>query len=662
MIRSIRYQLVFLICIVSTSLCHITGQQNFSEDTVSIDGYHALESILEGHLKAKNHYDADTLKTTVTLYNQSKDTIRSAVRFSNAELMFLEQYVDNEKTTYFAGAYHDRSKISSRFSHNHFYIALPPQQVSQLKFSGHNKYPKKPLFDFHQSTPEANNTYVVDFFKNKRGASYINGFFMVALFVQFLFFFLLNVFTPSKEYLFYSLYILMAILHYSLTIDTSLKTAFVFPSNPILNAKWNDATLNLMYIMYVVFIWHYLEFNKQNRILRLYSKGQIALQLIVGLIITAAFLRTDNHHWIQTKLYGLYTITFVFFLVSIYLIIRYVKGNLKYFIVIGAFFLALFSLLELLVDISVFPKLQSWIIEHGFFNYNITQLGILLELSFFSLGLGYKVNQVYQEKDNAQQELILQLQENQQLQQSYTEELSKEVTIRSKELMEEKEKLLQVGFEKRITELQSEMRLAQMNPHFIFNNLNAIKYTSLAKSKEETAAYITEFSELIRTILINSTKEVIVLQEEIEFIRLYLDIESRRHQGRFTYAIDVDKTLSLEEIAFPRMILQPLIENSILHGILPGETIGHIQIDIINKLDHLLVVVDDNGIGRVAARRLAHKKEGASLATTITKERIQLLNKLDKRKIMMNTIDKKDAEGQSTGTRVEIKLYEGVQD
>lgn len=168
------------------------------------------------------------------------------------------------------------------------------------------------------------------------------------------------------------------------------------------------------------------------------------------------------------------------------------------------------------------------------------------------------------------------------------------------------------------------------------------------RSAVRFSAYITEFSKLIRTILINSTKEVIVLQEEIEFIKLYLDIESRRHQGRFTYAIDVDKTLSLEEIAFPRMILQPLIENSILHGILPVESLGHIQIDIINKLDHLLVVVDDNGIGRMAARTLAHKKEGASLATTITKERIQLLNKLDERQIIMNTIDKKDAEGQST--------------
>src|SRR3546814_10477591 len=118
---------------------------------------------------------------------------------------------------------------------------------------------------------------------------------------------------------------------------------------------------------------------------------------------------------------------------------------------------------------------------------------------------------------------------------------------------------------------------AQMNPHFIFNSLNAIG-NSIDKRDFETAGnYLTRFAKLVRLILENSEYREIPLATDLQVLELYIQLEAMRLKGKITYEIDVDEDIDAENTLVPPLIVQPLIENSIWHGLAPKD--GHGRID-----------------------------------------------------------------------------------
>jgi tetratricopeptide (TPR) repeat protein len=203
-------------------------------------------------------------------------------------------------------------------------------------------------------------------------------------------------------------------------------------------------------------------------------------------------------------------------------------------------------------------------------------------------------------------------------------------------------------------ELKQKLLRTQMNPHFIFNSLNAIQSYIYKNDPQNAGNYLSKFASLIRMILDNSRQEYVSLEKELNGLNLYLSLQALRFDNKFDYFIEVDPGISSESIAIPPMLAQPFIENAIEHGLLKKKEKGKITIRFILKENFLLFEVEDDGIGREQAEELKQFGNGnhVSLATAITKERLSILNKGIRKKIILTIVDLKEPNGVNKGTKV----------
>jgi streptogramin lyase len=171
---------------------------------------------------------------------------------------------------------------------------------------------------------------------------------------------------------------------------------------------------------------------------------------------------------------------------------------------------------------------------------------------------------------------------------------------------------------------------AQMNPHFIFNCMNTIDAYIFKNNTELASAFLNKFSKLIRQVLENSRLPFISIQKDMEALRLYIELEEQRHEFRFTHSISIPGDFEQKNFKIPPLLLQPYVENAILHGLRHREdNEGLLKISFEESADHLICYIEDNGIGRKASaimnvNRPAHQ----SLGSIVSHERIGLLNDL----------------------------------
>ena len=198
---------------------------------------------------------------------------------------------------------------------------------------------------------------------------------------------------------------------------------------------------------------------------------------------------------------------------------------------------------------------------------------------------------------------------------------------------------------------------SQMNPHFFYNALNTIQAYIFTNEKKKANDYLAKFSKLTRVILEMSEREKISLEEEIQSITLYLELENMRFSKDFTYEISYDQQLLNEGIDFPPMLLQPYIENSIKHGLLHSKKEKQLKITITQESNYLIVEIDDNGIGRAKAEELnaMKKRMHQSFSTKANQKRLDILNKGLDEKITVKYIDKQE-NGIPTGTTVVLTI------
>ncbi len=210
--------------------------------------------------------------------------------------------------------------------------------------------------------------------------------------------------------------------------------------------------------------------------------------------------------------------------------------------------------------------------------------------------------------------------------------------------------------------LQLKALRAQMNPHFMYNALNAIQHFITSNETGPASKYLARFAQLMRRSLEYSNYEHIPLEKEIEFLEDYLFLnEKLRFEGRLQYRIIVDDEIEEDICGVPTMIVQPYVENALEHGLRIKEK-GLVEVRF-SLLDHdtILCTVEDNGIGREKARQMQRARgfynDHRSLGTSITLERLQLLQQSRQKGILVRIIDLKDEQtGEAIGTRVEIKI------
>ncbi len=216
-----------------------------------------------------------------------------------------------------------------------------------------------------------------------------------------------------------------------------------------------------------------------------------------------------------------------------------------------------------------------------------------------------------------------------------------------------------LDIERQMFELEQKALQLQMNPHFIFNSLNSIQSFILQSDTDKAINYLAKFSQLMRMTLTNSRESYIPLKEEITALRYYMDIERLRFDDKFKYEIDLDPLIDEEFLEIPPMILQPYVENAIIHGLVNSPENGIITIRFNLQGSSILCTIEDNGIGREKAEE--RKKEigikRKSRGIMITKERLEILTKQHKEKFSVQIIDLKNLKGEASGTRVEISIH-----
>jgi hypothetical protein len=219
----------------------------------------------------------------------------------------------------------------------------------------------------------------------------------------------------------------------------------------------------------------------------------------------------------------------------------------------------------------------------------------------------------------------------------------------------EKEKAL---LSRQVAENDMKALRSQMNPHFIFNCVQTIEQLLNDAKINESKTCLIQFSNLTRSVLENSKKREISLEEEIETLKLYMYLENLRFKNPFSYSINIEPGIDTQTTLVPPLILQPFVENSIKHGFQGLEKSGHLTIEVKKENESLICIIEDNGIGRKNSLSLkplsGFKKE--SIGMKLTEERLQLIGEMKKTKCYFMFDDLADSNNKPIGTRVKMFL------
>lgn len=218
-----------------------------------------------------------------------------------------------------------------------------------------------------------------------------------------------------------------------------------------------------------------------------------------------------------------------------------------------------------------------------------------------------------------------------------------------KKIHDERTKLIIRNSELKLRSLQ-----LQMNPHFIFNSLNSIQSFIVTKSTKDAIMYLGNLAGIIRTNLENASEEYIHLSSEIEFLKKYVEIEKIRFKEKLK--VTFNNNIEDYNILIPPMLIQPIIENSVKHGIMNLQGNGEINISFKIDADKLVITIEDNGVGREFTKEM-NKSRHNSFGLNIIKQRLQLLNEKNHTDIYkINIIDLYN-NGLPSGTKVIIQLF-----
>lgn len=203
---------------------------------------------------------------------------------------------------------------------------------------------------------------------------------------------------------------------------------------------------------------------------------------------------------------------------------------------------------------------------------------------------------------------------------------------------------------------KNDLLRTQLNPHFLFNALSSIQLFLINQGQGFLALeYLSKFAKLMRRILENSRKDFVSLEDEISTLRHYLDLQKMRFDNGFEYKIDVQVDGDLSEIKIPPMFAQPFIENSLEHGISSLKD-GRILISFEQHKDLMRFRVEDNGIGISRAAAMKQNDGHVSMATKITKDRIELLRQQLKKNISFIIKDRLNDTNEVIGTEVIFEI------
>ena len=205
----------------------------------------------------------------------------------------------------------------------------------------------------------------------------------------------------------------------------------------------------------------------------------------------------------------------------------------------------------------------------------------------------------------------------------------------------------------KIIELEQQALKAQMNPHFIFNCLTAVQHFVNREDLYSANMYLSNFAKLIRKTLDLSGEQYISLDKEVAYLKSYIGLEKMRFQDKFEYRVTVAPEIDEYGVQVPPMLLQPIIENAIRHGLRNMDTdTGLLRVDFVMDGDKLICTIDDNGVGmkKAAELKTTTHVEYQSKGMKLTMARIHAINMMSEKKITIEIVDKYDDNNEASGT------------
>ncbi len=484
---------------------------------------------------------------------------------------------------------------------------------------------------------------------------YLSSLIMITFFVLILF-----VSIREKIYVYYLLYLLFQIL-YSL---------IVFSHNPMISWDITNTNPTLGYLLmegvqftfigfYIFFIIELIEIQKFDSLLAQIMRGFAWFCFGYAIFsICFTYFSPDSHtHFLIFKYVRMFVLPLN--LVLIIWVIQKVQHPLVTYFIIGNIFFFSGSVLSVYASLNGINLDPNSLIYFDNSLNTIFQMGLLCEVFCFSFAIAHHVRLIYNEKKENSAAFIRQLEENQRIQENMNKELDKKINAKTTELIEvysaiekQREKEIKNAFSQKIKETEMLALRSQMNPHFLFNSMNAIKHLILTERSKDAMDYLDDFASLLRGVLQNSKRESITVEDELELLELYLSLEKGRLGPTLQYEIITADRAELSQYPIPALLLQPFVENAIWHGLQPKKDEKK-NLDItFDTTNELVITIRDNGIGRKAADELKGKKSlHKSFGIEITRERLSLFNHLNEFKIDLKITDLEN-NGLSTGTLV----------
>ena len=283
---------------------------------------------------------------------------------------------------------------------------------------------------------------------------------------------------------------------------------------------------------------------------------------------------------------------------------------------------------------------------------SVYYIGVFLEQLFFGFGLSQKVQLINEERIRlSRQNEEMNKNMNTKLQEKLRKK-EKEIAKALKEVQETRVEKLKLNYEKQINELKLYSLRSQMNPHFIFNALNSIRSALIENDQKRAIHYLSQFSSLLRQVLDSSKNDLISLDQELQIIDKYVQVENTRFSDEIDYSRQkLDKNIA--QIKIPPLILQPLVENAIWHGLAPlNEKTKELRIYFDEQEERL--IIEDNGIGLQQAKnkRQRRKIKRESLGIDNIKERLVYFNREYEKNYALRFLQKEN----NTGTKAIIQF------
>lgn len=576
--------LLFVCCLLYSTIA-LCGRV----DTISVD----FTEVQHASFYKTVYDDADMVyaydDTIFVKFNILVDTLNKklyAFYFGDAEIQELQ--LGGE--TFYTGKYQDVNKLFHRYDNRHFTVPLEALKTGKGTAKLYNLTDYKIHVHPRLLLSQAVDSEIIDITLFGTLGILFTMLFLGGIIVFWIYFWGGYLRVGNRDLLYYSMYIGTVLFYTVFQLDAFLKLFFFFPKNPIVYHYFFENVLFHVYIFFMIFTLVFLELKTElPKVYKVFKFG-IFLSSFCAVIL---FVLSLNHLFYVIKMYGnlMWIIPIVFGVYTVVQTIRLSKNPLRYYLITGTFFLLLGSFIEVYFTYSN-PDLYHWnlygITPYRLYQFNFAQFGMVLQIICFAFALNVKYELRSSYISRFQKRQIKELQTHSKERESELEALTQ--SIASEKLLRKE------AFElSKLIESKYGVIKYQLNPDFVFNNLNAINYLVMKNETKGASEYLISFSKLLRDILKKSDQKLISIQNELIIMEKYLNLEQRRLSNRFEYSINTNNIEGRIDLMVPPFVLQNYLGYCLGYHLVNPERANTLEIDINLENNILHIQVIDNG-------------------------------------------------------------------